>query len=350
MKIDSATTSNGLPSHLSDDAFRRIANRSRTAESDPDPKSDPEPNPHEDGEIKLEASSFEDASREIIQSGFRSVGSAIYKKGQRLWSMLPSADGRYTLVRLAAEPSDFPIEDDPHEVVQDAPFPVPPSGKQARVASVRPVRLSYEETLVAPVGSPGKDLVGIRDRYGISVRIGDVVSYPLGGDFLTGKVAAATTAGYLDIQLEHQMDTGVPSDFVTINRQARVAQELPEQRQDNQDKENLNLTMHKSLEAKKVAFTNHWVTYGATLADQVLHAANLPKGTIGKIGSTLSASEGVDEVAKKLGHKKIVAWESLSAYAGRGAISSIRSLVMQGVRSRMASKNLNLPLAIAYEL
>jgi hypothetical protein len=357
----------GNPQSLSDAAIRRIQARDhsipgsqRKAESS-DLVQQLETAPPEeekaDDKVALKATTIREASIEAQQMSFQPIGSSMYRKGHTLWSMEPDSSGRYALVRHASEPSDFPVEDDPSEVVHEAPYP---SGEEKEASrAVQPVRPSYEETLVA---TAGKEFPDVTDRYGIAVRMNDIVSYPLGGEYVKGRVAAVTTAGNLDIRLEHQVDRGVPADFVVIDRKSRQAQMIsdsaptppssPEHDADKQEKDNLNLSMHKSLEAenKRLAFVQHWATYGAVLADQILLAPNLSEKTKTAMLSTFSATRGVAEVAKSLGHSKAASWDSLKEYAGEKATETVRNFVYAGLQSRMMSRDLNLPLAMTMEL
>jgi hypothetical protein len=453
---DSAST--GIPASLSDEALQRISNRThsiagwdRKAQAEEpytgkvtcpacggegcmdcnesgevDPEANGGPPQQKDEKIALKASTITEATQEIASSGFKSIGSAIYKKAHALWSLEPDGAGKYALVRHAAEPTDFPVEDDPDEMVHEGKSPF--DDKEARF----PVHASFEETLVRTASNQNRPTV---DRYGVTIKVGSNVSYPLGGEFVTGRVASITALGHLDVQLEGQLDVGVPCDFVTVDRRARSrvaeegkncllcgswdlsykgkcnacgaknatkpcpddkepdawwgkhkgsktgqadpkcpkcskdlalidgqvscacgyskkAQEMTEPSQPDLEptpSEN-DLHMHKDIKAqKKLAFEQYWASYGAVLADQVLTAPNLSAETKSKMARIASANSGSSgRLPEK--REKIASWESLTAYAGPKAVETVRRLVFAGLSARVMSKELNMPLAMTYDL
>jgi len=353
MKLTDAVKS-GNPSSLSNEAIRRIAARQhvlhpehqRIAKDDEMPdflkKKIEEEESAKEARVILKSASSSEALDEVATLGYVSVGSGIYKRAHNLWSLEPSAGGGYALVRMASEPKSFPVDDDPKEIVQEAPIPQEEESLDQKKGSRYPITPDWDEALTA---TAGKEFPDITDRYGVSIRVGDVVSYPLGGDYVRGRVASVR-GGYLDVQMQHQLDVGVPADFVIIDRKSRNAQldvpiESPEHTRDKEDKENLNLTMHKSLEAqKKQAFKRYWVTYGASLADAIVSAPNLPQTTLHNLRTA------------KLGSKtqRVASWISLKAYGGDQAVDTVLKHVRAGVAARLASRKLNLPLAVTWDL
>jgi hypothetical protein len=300
---------------LDDAAIRRMATKFETAAT---PVAVFEPN--------LRFASYASAVENLERSGFERLGSAFYKQGHALWQLSKASDG-YSLVRVAAEPEVF--EEDK---VKEAPG------------------LHEHEQLK----------MGSRDRYGVPIQLGALVHYSLGGEPAVGRVVRAAY-GYLDVRLNDQVDSGVPSDLVMVDRRAAVDENLslgierdsPEHEVDSGDKEQMN--MHLNPEKVAAFVEQHFCSFGATLVDAF--EQTVPRTLVAKVNKLAQEAKACETCTGKgcekcMGRQatRIASWESLQQFAAKPVLRAIVDAVQAGARARQASKVANIPFALAYEL
>lgn len=277
----------------------------------------------------LRFASYDAAEQGLRQGHFERVGSAIYKHGHSLWQLSKLSDG-YALVRVAAEPDVFE-EDETHE----APG------------------IHSEEQLK----------MGSRDRYGVQVRPGDVVHYSLGGEPVMGRVVRAAY-GYLDVRLDGQMDSGVPSDMTMVDRQRRasghgedpsigIERDSPMHETDKSDKEQMG--MHVNPEKAAAFIGQHFGSFGATLTDTFEQP--IPRSVVAKLNRLAQMAKSCAQCrgagcVQCMGRNatRIASWESLQKFAPQNVIYAVLDNIKAGMHARRASKVANIPFAVAYEL
>ena len=306
---------------LDDAAVGRMASR-LASRSTPRTVEEPEPT--------IRFASYDQAVADLGAGGYVAVGSAMFKHGHALWQLTKNADG-YSLMRVAAEPAVF--EEDK---TKEAPG------------------MHSEETLK----------MGSRDRYGVQVQPGDAVHYSLGGEPVMGHVVRAAF-GYLDIRLDGQMDSGVPSEMVMVDRQSRVAsgsgedpsigieRDSPIHDTDKQDKDMMG--MHINPEKAAAFVSQHFSSYGAAMIDEF--EKPISRTTVAQINK-LAQEAKVCENCKGKGCEQCMgrqatrasSWTSLQQFTTPDVIKGICTSVRAGMDARFVSKAANIPFAIAFEL
>jgi hypothetical protein len=429
MRITDAAK-NGMPQALSGEAFRRIAQVVSPEPSDPQPEpveaqeQDPETGDQLDMGLDLSA-----ATAKAVEDGFTPIGSLMYRKAHKIWSMEAGPSG-YALVRMASEPAEFPeMDGNSHE----APSALSPDKdeKQARRAqfddddevdpeqcpncgsrpgdkatrgcpgcdpkllyggdypdsAYKTAQYEYEEQPYNPgqydtqmlqlaqkrgdealaAGNMAEakknfeaaksmantmELSGVvraldeklqkcgsvRDRYGVQIRVGSMVSYTLGGDYVTGRVAKLS-GQYADVRLANQMDEGVPTDMLVVRR-ASDDMDLDFGVDDSSDDSVPDdMTMHKSLQAGRMILA--FATWGAHLADSVVDAAPL---------SNRMKQAMLETTPAKLPMPRVASREALAKYAGVDKEAAVRRIVEEGIKVRKLAKKNNLPFLLQWHL
>lgn len=308
---------------LDDRAISRMAER-LAVRSAPQPRA-PQPEP------QIRFASYEKAVSDLRTNGFEAVGSAMYKQGHALWQLSKTSSG-YALVRVAAEPEVF----------------------------------EEDKTVEAPGMHSEEHLkMGSRDRYGVQILPGDHVHYSLGGEPVVGRVVRAAY-GYLDVRLDEQMDSGVPSDMVMVDRQRRSAashgedpsigieRDSPEHDADTSDKEQMN--MHVNPEKAAAFVSQHFGSFGAMLADMV-DDQSIPRATVAQINKLAQEAKSCEQCEGKgceqcMGRQatRTASWASLQKFTTQDVLKGICSSVKAGLDARRVSKVANIPFAVAYEL
>jgi len=284
--------------------------------------------------VELNAEEVVTAKKLASKEGFEAVGSGIYKRAHKLWTMHKGTDGKYALIRIQAEPDVFPEDE-----TREAPGMFDTEKKDA---SLNPVVPQFAETLVATAGKMTDSI----DRFGVTIKVGDIVTYPLGGEDAFGKVIASKS-NLLDIQLQGQVDKGVPSDFVIVDRRARKTAQSVEQVNDTLTKDNHAIDMVKPRPSKDDKMGAKyaelcWSTFGAELADSIVRNP-LPARTIEGLKLLASMNLSTEKVSKT------ASWDSLKEYATEPKTSEARNLIVAGLAMRQASHELNIPFTMAWE-
>lgn len=279
--------------------------------------------------IQIRFSSYQQAQNDLARAGFQPTGSGFYRQAHSLWQLSKTSDG-YSLIRTAAEPDVF--EED---VVSEAPGP------------------HAKEHLK----------MGALDRYGVEVRVGDFVHYSLAGEPVAGRVMRASY-GYLDVQLKAQVDNGVPSDLVMVDRRLRVASagedpsigiERESPLHDSAAKDLDSMNLHLNPDKTAALIDQHFSSYGAALAD--MFDQQLPQVTAASMRKLAEESKGCackgvgceDCMGRKA--TRVATWQSLQQVINRPEdLKRAITAVAAGMRARRVSREANIPLAIAYEL
>lgn len=305
---------------LDDAAVGRVADRLASKVAEPTAA---EPVP------ELRFASYEAAMQDLRSGRFERIGSAMYKKGHSLWQLSKTSDG-YALVRVASEPAVF----------------------------------EEDETKEAPGMHSEEHLkMGSRDRYGVQVRAGDFVHYSLGGEPVVGRVVRAAY-GYLDVRLDGQMDSGVPSDMVMVDRRRRagahgedpsigIERDSPMHETDKSDKEQMG--MHVNPEKAASFIGQHFGSFGAMLSDEI--DQSLPRAVVAKINRLAQEAKSCENCQGKgceqcMGRQavRVASWSSLQQFGSKDVLRGILDNVKAGMTARRASKAANIPFALAYAL
>lgn len=279
--------------------------------------------------------SYEQAAIELPTRGFVSVGSALYKQGHALWQLSKAADG-YSLMRVASEPSTFEEDE-----VAEAPGP------------------HSKEHLK----------MGTLDRYGVDIAPGSLVHYSLGGEPVSGHVVRASK-GYLDVQLAGQIDSGVPSDLVMVDRSRRASigdcsgsdcacrranDEAEPAESESGPFDNESMGLHINPEKSAAFISEHFGSYGAVLATEM--EKPIPRATIAGMNALAQVAKACDKChgdgcEECMGRKatRASSWSSLNQFATREVIAGVCDSILSGVHARKVSKIAGIPFALAYAL
>lgn len=358
MRITDAAK-DGLPLALSSEAFSRIA---QAVDAPPVEQEQPveEPLAPVAGDDNVDLGpDFKSAQAKVASLGYKPIGSLMYKKAHRIWTMEHSPNG-FALVRMAAEPAEFPEQDgESHE----APDTLHPEEKQAQFDEDEEDEGATDPDACPQCGSvpgsgatrgcPGCDpkllygydvpdsaykkaSVQYRDRYGVQLKVGQKVSYTLGGDYVTGRVERVYD-GYADVRLANQMDEGVPHEMLVVKRASDDMETNPLEDPDGVPDD---MSMHKSLSAGRMILA--FATWGAHIADQVVDAPGLTPRL------KTAMLQAVPEQHRSM--KRIASREALVKHAGAAKESAVRRIVLEGIKVRKLAKKNNLPFLLQWHL